>query len=916
MELDPALSQANEIEGMERLRFRRAPLLAAAGWMACGIGLAHWVWEPGLVLVAAASLLALLGVLALWRAPRVGWLAIAGLWVVVGLAGAEWRAPIAGAGGLAGYSDGLSRTVHGTVTRVRVLPAAPSKDVDQVPFWEASEIGPGSGDAGVGATSVDLAVDQVERVTPDLAEMTAATGGLRVTLYGAGPVLRCGDLVEVELRLKRLERYRDPGVWQVADWMAGQGIEGRANATAALVRRVGVGAQSWGCRLGAAQSWASGRLAGFVGSVANRGLPKEIRLTPDDAGMLDAMLFGDRTGLDHRLRVGFERTGTFHLFVVSGLHVALLAAAVFWAMRRLGAPDWVATGLTLATAVGYAAMTGLGAPVQRSLAMVAVFLGARLLARGRNSLNALGAAGLAMLLWRPESLFEAGFQMTVLAVVAIAGLAVPLAERSVLRFGPAARGVFRPWRRGEGTAEAAEFRFWLEVWGETLAEASGVRWMREVPARVVRGLSVALELLLMGVVTEMVMVLPMALYFHRATVFALPANMAVLPVVGVLAPAGVATFVGAVMNPWVALAPGALTAGLLHGVTWVVAHLGRTQDAEVRVPGPALWVVGVSLGCWSLGCWAARRSGWGAVATAVMLPAVAMLVLWPEPAVRTAGRLEVTAIDVGQGDSELVVGPGGRTMLVDAGGPIGSHGTGEVVSRFDVGEEVVSPYLWSRRVRRLDVVVLTHAHTDHMGGMPAVLENFRPRELWISGTEPDSELYRELLAEAARLGVTVRRMRAGEALDWGGVGVRVLSPGAGYRNGFAPRNDDSLVLELRYGKAGVLLEGDAERASEEAMVAAGLVRPVTLLKVGHHGSGTSSTAAFLAAARPQDAVVSVGRGNSFGHPKGDVVDRFGGLGVRLYRTDEMGLSSFLLSPDGGIVASAGEWNAGGAVGLR
>ena len=147
------------------------------------------------------------------------------------------------------------------------------------------------------------------------------------------------------------------------------------------------------------------------------------------------------------------------------------------------------------------------------------------------------------------------------------------------------------------------------------------------------------------------------------------------------------------------------------------------------------------------------------------------MVLWPEPALVSHGMLEVTAIDVGQGDSILVVGPDGRTMLVDAGGPVGGlTETAEATSRFDVGEEVVSPYLWSRRFRRLDVLVLSHAHSDHMGGMPAVMRNFRPRELWVS-IDPNSEAYRALLVEAKELGVVVRHFYAGDRVTWDGIEV-------------------------------------------------------------------------------------------------------------------------------------------------
>ncbi|OJV44231.1 MAG: competence protein ComEC [Acidobacteriales bacterium 59-55] len=883
--------------GVERLRFGRAPLLAAAVWFALGEVMAR-NRQPAVVLLIALAGLAVLALVGLRRSLRVAVLPVAAIWMVVGMWCAEVQPFPLPQTALRSYADGLSRQVRGRVVRVRELPPrAKPTDRDNDPAWWM-EKEPDAADA----VSVDLQVEAVEYLTPDMSRMVPVPGGVRVTVLEDGPglsALKCGDVLEAPMRLKVPERYRDPGAWQYGDYLLAQGLGVHATVKASKVALLGEGARSSQCRVFAAQTWAEGRLSGYVRSSANRRMPAVLRLSADDAGMLNAMLFGDRMGLNRALRLGFERTGSFHLFVVSGMHVALLAGLIFWMARRLRLREWLATLLTIALTAGYALLTGFGVPVQRALWMVAIFLVARLMSRDRNVLNALGAAALAVLVWSPGSLFEASFQMTFLAIVAIGGIAVPLWERGPGDYARASRRLWDEWQDVRLRPPVAQFRVMLRLWGEALADLLG-RWARGVPAFVARWGLWALELALIGIVVESVMVLPMAVYFHRATVFALPANMLSVPLVAVLAPVAVVTFCASLASPWLALIPGAATAGLLHGITAVIGRVSQIRAADLRVPGPVWWVSLLAVAAWFFCCWAVRRSrGWAWFAAA-MLPLIAVMVLWPESPLILPGSMEVTAIDVGQGDSLLVVSPEGKTMLVDAGGPVGGPSeAAAVASGFDVGEEVVAPYLWSRRIRRLDVIVLSHAHSDHMGGMPAILRDFLPRELWV-GIDPDSEAYRDLLAEAKELGVVVRHFHAGEKMTWAGTEVSVLAPEANYRNDGTPANNDSLVLRLQYGKASALLEGDAEAPSEQAMVADGRLKPVTLLKVGHHGSNSSTTPRFFAEAAPRDAVISVGRGNTFGHPKETVIDRIAAAHTRLYRTDEFGLTTFLLRRDGGI----------------
>ena len=851
------------------------------------------------VLLVGLLLMALRG----WL--RVAIVPLAAVWIVVGMWSVEAQPAPSRQTALLQYADGLSRAVRGRVMRVRMLSPRTAVDQDSdATQWHETE--------APAAMSVDLQVQAVEEVTPDISRMVPVAGGVRVTLPAQGgvvPELKCGDVVEAPMQLRVPERYRDPGAWQYADYLLAQGIGAHANVrVAAKLKKLSNGAAAVECRMFAAQSWSAARLDGYVRSPENRRLPHLFRLNADDAGMLKAMLFGDRTSLSQPQRIGFQRTGSFHLFVVSGLHVTLLAGAVFWVARRLRLREWLATLLTLDLATGYAVLTGFDAPVQRALWMTAIFLVARLLSRDRNVLNGLGAAALGVLVWSPASLFESSFQMTFLAVMAIGGIAAPLGERSFVGYARAARALRDVWVDQTLPPRVAQFRVMLRLWSEAFAAAFG-RWTFALPAVVVRIALWGAELAMLGLVVESVMVLPMAVYFHRATPFALPANMLSVPMVAALAPMGVMTFAASVAGNWLALLPGAATALLLHGVTWSVGAMSRVRVADVRVPAPVWWVMMIAVITWAMCCWAVRRrsSGW-AWGVAVLLPAIAAMVLWPEPAVLSPGVMEVTAIDVGQGDSLLVVSPEGRTMLVDAGGPVGGvKETAEAQAAFDVGEEIVSPYLWTRRIRRLDVMVLSHAHSDHMGGMAAVMRSFRPKELWV-GVDASSEAYRALLAEAAELGVAVRHFRAGDGFGWGGMDVKILAPAVAYVNLGDPKNDDSLVLRLQYGAASVLLEGDAEAPSERAMLASGGMTPVTLLKVGHHGSRTSTTPEFFAAAHPRDAVVSVGRGNTFGHPRFEVIDRITEAHTRLYRTDEFGLTTFLLDKAGGIREIVGESN--------
>jgi len=225
-------------------------------------------------------------------------------------------------------------------------------------------------------------------------------------------------------------------------------------------------------------------------------------------------------------------------------------------------------------------------------------------------------------------------------------------------------------------------------------------------------------------------------------------------------------------------------------------------------------------------------------------------------------------------------------MLIDGGGLSGTFDSGGMQSGIDTGEEVVSPYLWSRNLKTLDIVALTHADHDHIGGLPAVLSNFRVQQLWV-GRDFDTSAYRDLLELARSRGVRVVHVTTGANFNWDTANCRVLWPATtALEQG--ERNNDSVVMRMRDGAVGLILTGDIERASEKSILAEGGDLAADFLKVAHHGSKTSTTEDFLSAVHPKFAAISVGEDNSFGHPSPEVLDRLRSSGVAVFRTDRDG----------------------------
>jgi competence protein ComEC len=726
-----------------------------------------------------------------------------------------------------------------------------------------------------------LALDRGAR-----ARVSLALDDQRVALGEDGPALdtdppaqrfEYGQRLEVEARICPPRNFHNPGSFDYAGYLARQKIFWTATMTRGSRAKVQAG------RCGS-------RAMAAIFALREAALDRLEKLYAGDGyttGMMEAVLVGETSKLEKIWTVNFRRTGTFHALVISGAHVVVLAGVLMFLLRVCAVPEIPALALTAGAAWLYALVSGFSPPVARAAAGFTMYLTARFFFRRGRVMNLLAAVAIAYLLWDPGELLDASFQLSFLSVAAIGALAAPLLERTSAPLSRGLRGIASVDADPHLEPRVAQFRVEVRLVAETfyLWTRIPLRWTLELLAWMLRAALFGFEMAVISTVIQIGLALPMAEYFHRVSFTGLTANLIVVPLLEAAIPIGFF----AVFSGW---SWAAAIAGWLLKIAARTADWHARLEPSWRVADPPLWLAaGFTAALIVFALLAGHRRGrW--VSGMAVLALFALLLGQPWPAKVTPGTLELTAIDVGQGDSLLVVFPEGRRMVIDGGGVL-QFGRRQRKPNLDTGEDVVSPYLWSRDIRRIDVLVATHAHEDHSGGIAALLENFRPRELWVGANPAPAVVER-----AGQFHIRVVAMRAPASFDFSGARIEVLSPPADYAPK-TPGNNDSLAFRIAYGARSFLLTGDMERPMEQRLLdgqrlgfadgphANGLHADV--LKVGHHGSKTSTTEPFLEAVSPTVAVISAGYGNSFGHPHRDILARLVERHAAILRTDLDGL---------------------------
>lgn len=689
--------------------------------------------------------------------------------------------------------------------------------------------------------------------------------------------LRYGTRISVTTALDRTGNYHNPGVSTLPEFLDRNGYDatGIVKSLASITRLDDT-------RVFPPRAWLYEWRQRLQQQI-------DARFAPETAGVLDAALLGNRYNLSTDASERFREGGTFHVLVISGLHISFIGGILFFVARRLTRRRIVQFLFPALVVWSYSIAVGADASVVRA-ALMFTFAGlAAIVFRQASSLNALGAAALILLVRSPKEIFDPSFQLTFLSVLAIVAIAWPLLLRlSAIGAWCPTRSTPYPPACSRVLKTFCEILFWRErIWRKEIDRSSHRYRLFKTPiaAWLERyHLQACLRYVWGAVVVsasvQLVLLPLMIVYFHRLSLASLVLNI----FVSVLLAALIAVALLALLIAQVSTVISAPLFQLADTINWLMAHsvdpFSRFAWAAFRLPeypGKAALLYGLYYVPMLLLLLCKRRRHVLPAAVAQLL-LLTVLVAHPFSACRPDGKLRIDFLDVGQGDSALLTMPDGTTLLVDGGG-----NTTESARR--IGETVVSEYLWWRGLSEIDYILPTHADADHIDGLNDVLKNFSVKGALIARQPVDDPEFAKFSQTLAETGTQTVTIEAGDTIHFGDVEIKVLWPEEG---GVTSTNNDSIVLRVNFGERSVLLTGDIEQAAERALIASRQPLQADVVKVPHHGSKTSSTENFVLATKPSLAIISVGRTSRFGHPHKEVVERWQANGATVLTTGTCG----------------------------
>ncbi|NLJ99748.1 MAG: DNA internalization-related competence protein ComEC/Rec2 [Clostridia bacterium] len=563
------------------------------------------------------------------------------------------------------------------------------------------------------------------------------------------------------------------------------------------------------------------------------------RLPDEQAGLFGAVLFGSKDGISREDRDLFSNIGIAHAFAVSGLHVGFILLLITAVIRLLRVKPPVGLVVSIGGLLYYCALSGFTVSVVRASIMAILGLLAYHLSRENDPYSAISFAALIILIWSPYSLFEPGFQLSFVTVIAILYL-TPILDK-ILHFLPFSKIFTVPFAAQLGIIPIIAYHFNTF---SPIAAAANIFFVGLVGAVVINGFFVYILFFLWSGLADLLIQFQGALLsvFISTGVFfsKIPGSVKFVPSPSILFCLVYYIILAAIGEIWLR---------------------GNMLDFKVNF----------------------YRYRYHSL---VVLLLVILLLFLPK-----GGDLEVIFLDVGQGDAIFIQSPSGKKVLIDGGG-MPDYYTGS----FSPGRDLVLPFLRSRGVKKIDLLINTHPDTDHIDGLFDVSENISSIGMVITPpTDTWREKYEKFLGMVEQKDIPHRELSKGAKVNLGsGVQLSVIHPVPGHA--YTDPNEDSLVLQLKYREVSFLLTGDLEGVGMDILLDAPYDLTSTILQLPHHGSKNSLDKDFYNRVNPGAVVISVGEGNSFGHPSSDIIQYWEERNIPIYRTDSHG--AVMIKSDG------------------